>query len=467
MSDGHPPAGAAGTPARPGPRTQGWLLRLLRRAARAALWPELERIDGDLAAATALATAVEREAANRAEPQRRLRTRLDETAAAVIDLRQAFLVTRGEFEDVRDHRLAELADGTARASQAAAAVQREVESLRDGRVPTAEAALAGLQHAAEALQREVESLRDARIPQAEAGIERVQRAIDASPATIAGVQSLAEELRDRRLPALSARTDALVERLHEELTEVAGLAERVARHEPLRIAVDPAVEARIPAAVAAASRSFADEFRGDRGEILGRAAEHLRLLGTAAPVLDLGCGRGELLEVLRDAGIEARGVDADPAMVAACRKLGLAADQSDALAALSQAAPGSLGAITAVHIVEHLSAAGWMVLVEGAAAALRPGGLLLIESPNPESLRVGGGLFWLDPTHRAPVHPEALAFVARALGLEVVETRFLHPFPLDQRLASPSQPEAVRELAAKLDGWLSAPRDYLLVARKP
>lgn len=467
MSDGHPPVGAAGTPAQPRRGGQGWLLRLLRRVARATLWPELERVDGDVAAATALATALEREAANRAELQRRLDARLDESEAAFACLRQDFLVTRGEFEEMRDHRLAEIADGTARASQAAAAVQREVELLRDARVPTAEAALAGLQRAAEALQREVESLRDARIPQAEAGLERMQRALDAAPAVMAGVQALAVELRDQRLPALSARTDALVERLHEELTEAAGLAERVARHEPLHIAVDPAVEARIPAAVAAASRSFADEFRGDRGEILGRAAEHVRLLGAAAPVLDVGCGRGELLEALRDAGVEARGVDADPAMVAACRRLGLAADEGDALAALREAPPGSLGAVTAVHIVEHLPAAGWMALVEGAAAALRPGGILLIESPNPESLRVGAGLFWLDPTHRAPVHPEALAFVAKALGLEVVETRFLHPFPPDQALASPSQPEAVRQLAARLDGWLSAPRDYLLVARKP
>jgi SAM-dependent methyltransferase len=467
VSDGHPPAGAAGTPAQPRRGGRGWLLRLLRRVARATLGPELERIGGEVAAATALATAVEREAANRAELQRRLDARLDQAATDFAGLREAFLVTRSEFEEVRDHRLTGLADVTARANQAAVAVQREVESLRDVRVPAAEAALAGLHRAAEALQREVESLRDARVPQAEAGLERMQRALDATPAVIAGVQALAVELRDRRLPALSARTDALVERLHEELTAAAGLAERVARHEPLRIAVDPAVEARIPAAVAAASRAFADEFRGDRGEILGRAAEHVRLLGTAAPVLDVGCGRGELLEALRGAGVEARGVDADPAMVAACRRLGLAADEGDALAALREAPPGSLGAVAAVHIVEHLPAAGWMALVEGAAAALRPGGVLLIESPNPESLRVGAGLFWLDPTHRAPVHPEALAFVAKAVGLEVVETRFLHPFPPDQALASPSQSEAVRELAERLDGWLSAPRDYLLVARKP
>ena len=414
------------------------MLRLLRRAARAALWPELERIDGDLAATTALVTAVGRESVPRAELQHHVDARLEQTVAALADLRQGYLATRGEFEEVRDRRLAELADGISKASQAVAAVQREVELLRD-----------------------------ARLPQAEAGIERLQRAIDAAPATIAAVQALAEELRDRRLPALSARTDALVERLHEELTDVAGLAERTALHEPLHIAVEPGVEERIPASLAAASRAFADEFRGDRGEILGRAAEHVRLLAGAAPVLDLGCGRGELLEALRDAGIEARGVDADPAMVAACRRLALVAVAGDAVAAVREAAPGSLGAVTAIHVVEHLPAAGWMALVEAAAAALRPGGTLLVESPNPESLRVGAGLFWLDPSHRLPVHPEALGFVARAVGLEVVETRFVHPFPAEQALAGPSQPEAVRALAARLDGWLSAPRDYLLVARKP
>ncbi|OYV89973.1 MAG: hypothetical protein B7Z68_11805 [Acidobacteria bacterium 21-70-11] len=135
MSDGHPPAGAAGTPAQPRRGGQGWLLRLLRRVARATLRPEPERIGGDVAAAAAFATAVEREAADRAELQRRLDARLDQSEAAFAGLREAFLATRGEFEEVRDRRLAELADGTVRANQAAAVVQREVESLRDARVP--------------------------------------------------------------------------------------------------------------------------------------------------------------------------------------------------------------------------------------------------------------------------------------------------------------------------------------------
>ena len=105
-----------------------------------------------------------------------------------------------------------------------------------------------------------------------------------------------------------------------------------------------------------------------------------------------------------------------------------------------------------------------MGIVEAAARALRPGGLLLVECPNPESLRVGAGLFWVDPTHRLPVHPDALAFVARAVGLEVRQVRLAHEFPPEQRLARAGQSAEVHELAERLDAWLSGPRDFILVA---
>jgi len=108
-----------------------------------------------------------------------------------------------------------------------------------------------------------------------------------------------------------------------------------------------------------------------------------------------------------------------------------------------------------------------MRLLAAAARALRPGGRLLVECPDPRSLRVTGELFWLDPTHRAPIHPEAMAFVARAVGLEVAEIRGLHPFPPEQALAERGQSAEVRRLAERLDAWLSPPRDFLLVARKP
>jgi len=303
-------------------------------------------------------------------------------------------------------------------------------------------------------------VRDARIPAIEAGLGRLESATE-------GVQAFGEELRDHRLPVLSARVDALVASLHEDLAATAGLVERLAQREPLRIELDGASEERLPTAIAAASRRFMDSFRGAREEILARVGEYVPLLEGAAPVLDLGCGRGELLQRLGEAGVEARGVDSDPAMVAACRRLGLEVAELDALDALRAAPKSGLGAVAAVHVLEHLPAARWTALVVAAAEALRPGGVLLVECPNPESLRVGADLFWIDPTHHAPVHPEAVEFVARAAGLEIAERRRLHPFPPEQALADPALPAPVRTLAGRLDDWLSAPRDFLLVARKP
>jgi len=191
------------------------------------------------------------------------------------------------------------------------------------------------------------------------------------------------------------------------------------------------------------------------------------VLRPGQPVLELGPGRGELLVALREAGIEARGVDSDPAMVSACRRRGLEVSLGDALEHLQAAAGDSLGAVVAIHVLEHLPAANWMSVIGEAARALKAGGTLVVECPNPESLRVGADLFWIDPTHRSPVHPDTVRFAARAVGLEIADTRFMHPFPPDQSLVREGQPDSVRELAARLDEWLSGPRDFAVIARKP
>jgi SAM-dependent methyltransferase len=407
VTTGQAPGGAADR------SNQGWLVRLMRSTVRAVLGVDLDQVEAEVEKGRA---ALSREGTAREELQRHLEKRLDQLSAVLEDVRGAYLTTRSEFEQVRD---------------SSGVLRNELESLRDGRLPQVEGDLARMQHAVQA------------------------------------VQALAEELRDGRMPALSGRTDALVERLHEELSVVGGLVDRLIQGEPLRVGVQPGGEGKLPAAIAAASKNFVDNFRGERGEILGRVEEYIPLLEGAAPVLEVGCGRGELLGALQAAGVDARGVDSDPAMVAACRRLGLAADEGDALEALRAPKAKSLGGVVAIHVLEHLPAATWMSVVEAGAAALRRGGVMLVECPNPDSLRVGAGLFWVDPTHRAPVHPEALAFVMRALGLEVTETRLLHPFPPEQALANDSQPEPVRELASKLDAWLSGPRDFLVVARKP
>ncbi len=281
------------------------------------------------------------------------------------------------------------------------------------------------------------------------------------------MQRLGEELRDQRLPALAARGDALLARLHEQLEVTAGLVDRLLAGEGLRIDTPAEVEAALPEALRRSQLAFVDQFRGGREETLARVGEHVARLAGHEPVFDLGCGRGELLEALRHAGLEAHGVDADPAMVEACRRRGLAVVAGDALEVLRAQAPASLGAVTALHLFEHLPAGTWAGIIQAAAVALAEGGVLLVECPNPEALRVGANLFWIDPTHRAPVHREAAAFVMRALGLEVAENTLLHPFPPEQKLAAAGLPDELRTLAARLDDLLSAPRDWLLVARKP
>ncbi|HUK12267.1 MAG TPA: methyltransferase domain-containing protein [Thermoanaerobaculaceae bacterium] len=440
-----------------------------RAAAEAGLQAGIETLQAELASLrdgrvpaaerslASVSAAVERVQAELED----LRTsRLAHAEADVERIQDAVTVLQREVESLRDERVPGTEAGVDGLQRGVTVLQGEIEALRDRRLPGAEAGLERLQDGVDALQREVEGVRDSRIPAIEAGLGRLERATE-------GVQAFGEELRDHRLPVLSARVDALVARLHEDLAATAGLVERLAQREPLRIGLDPATEERLPAAIAAASRRFMDSFRGTREEILARVGEYLPLLGGAGPVLDVGCGRGELLQRLREAGVDARGVDSDPAMVAACRRLGLDVAEGEALDTLRGAAKGELGAVAAVHVLEHLPAAHWTALVVAAAEALRPGGVLLVECPNPESLRVGADLFWIDPTHRAPVHPEALEFVARAAGLEIAERRRLHPFPPEQALADPVLPAPVGALARRLDDWLSAPRDFLLVARKP
>ena len=178
----------------------GWLARLVRGAAFFFLRRDFQRLEAEIAATrTAFDEALQGQSRAMQEGREHLEIRADDSAAALGDLRQAYIATRTEFEEVRDVRLVGLDAALGRAGEATGAVQREVESLRDARIPQAESAIARFQQALETLQRELESVRDDR----DKDIAGLQRALDALQATVAGVQSLAEELRDGRMPALS------------------------------------------------------------------------------------------------------------------------------------------------------------------------------------------------------------------------------------------------------------------------
>ena len=142
------------------------------------------------------------------------------------------------------------------------------------------------------------------------------------------------------------------------------------------------------------------------------------------PVLDCGCGRGELLELLRDAGIEASGVDLDEGMLAEARKLGLDVVAGDAVHALAQAPAGAYGAVTAMQVIEHLPERALKEFLGAARHALRAGGRLIVETVNPHSV-VALKAFWLDPTHQHPLFPEVVLELCREAGFD--QGFVLHP----------------------------------------
>jgi O-antigen chain-terminating methyltransferase len=364
-------------------------------------------------------------------------------------------------------------DGHARAVEDLSARLDERSLAVERRLDAVEGALRGL-------QRELAALRDDRLARIDGRFDGVEASLRDTNRGLAELGETAARVRDELVPAVVDRGNLLIDRLAGELDELASLVERMLLSEPLPAPAAGAAESEIAAALAAVQPRLLEAFRGDEAEIRHRLDRHLPALRDSAPVLDLGCGRGELLLLLREAGVAARGVDSDPALVQAARRRGLVVSEGDALAALRGLPEGSVGAVTAIHLLEHLAADALLQLLGEVRRVLRPGGILLAECPNPHTLRVGGSEFWIDPTHRRPLPPETLRLLATASGLEVERVEFLHPFPAEQRLAEPAPagagaaaPEVaalsdrIDRLAGRLDELLSGPRDFVLVARRP
>lgn len=171
-------------------------------------------------------------------------------------------------------------------------------------------------------------------------------------------------------------------------------------------------------------RAFEERYRGPRELIKERLRAYqpfigpLAMLYPCAPVLDLGCGRGEWLELMTEVGFAAVGVDLDEGMLAACRERGLHVEIADALSTLRARADASVAMVSAFHLVEHLPYEQVQELVSEALRILLPGGLLILETPNPENLIIGTTNFYLDPSHLRPVPPMLLAFTVEYQGFK-------------------------------------------------
>jgi 2-polyprenyl-3-methyl-5-hydroxy-6-metoxy-1,4-benzoquinol methylase len=201
--------------------------------------------------------------------------------------------------------------------------------------------------------------------------------------------------------------------------------------------------------------------RGSTAFVRDRQRPYVEDFREAAPVLDVGCGRGELVGLLSEAGVEARGIDADADMVAFARGEGLDVEQADALAYLDAQPDASLGGIFAAQVVEHLPASALLRLLELAVTKLRPGGVLVAETINPLS-PLSLRNYFADLTHAQPLVPETLALLARQVGFAETEIRYLNE-PAE-RLAEPDDPVLAAN-AARINEVLFAPLDYALVAR--
>lgn len=208
--------------------------------------------------------------------------------------------------------------------------------------------------------------------------------------------------------------------------------------------------------------SLEDQFRGTREDIKQKLMSYLPILEGAkitADIVDIGCGRGEWLEVLKEARLSARGIDTSRVMIEECTRRGLQAAEAEAITSLRARTGNSLSAITAFHFVEHLALETLVSFLDEAARTLKPGGIILLETPNPENILVGACNFYLDPTHRNPIPSQTMQFLLESRGFCRVEV--LKSYPMSAAILKGDD-----EVAKFVNHYFFGPLDYGIVARK-
>jgi len=273
-------------------------------------------------------------------------------------------------------------------------------------------------------------------------IETVQRDVRVAD------EALADELRKIRelIPIAAKRNDSLIAALDQKIETV---AVRV------RDVTNPVLTSSIASDFV--YRRLEDGLRGavDVSDYVSLAQ---------APVIDVGCGRGEFLLACREAGIAARGFDTNERSVADLVARGIDATHAGVPGCFANIADASIGTVVAMHVVEHLPVDALFALFAESSRVLRSGGLLIIETPNAESLAVSASEFWRDPTHLAPRHPAALTLLGREYGFAIDDIRAIHAFPESNRFVATS--EDVRALVDALNERVFGGQDLRLILRR-
>ena len=211
--------------------------------------------------------------------------------------------------------------------------------------------------------------------------------------------------------------------------------------------------------------AFEEQFRGSRDDIFNRLKVYLPLIEEAKvgtpdlPFLDIGCGRGEWLELLQNSGYAARGLDINRSMIEQCRSRGLEAFETDALSFLRTLPDASLGAVTGFHIIEHLPLEVLIKLLDETVRVLKTGGIVIFETPNPENILVSSHTFYLDPTHRHPLPSSLSKFLFESRNLASVKIMNLHPYPDKFRLSG-------SDLAERFNEYFYGSQDYAVIGYK-
>lgn len=252
--------------------------------------------------------------------------------------------------------------------------------------------------------------------------------------------------------AMERQADEVHGRFWDELARMRGEFERVI-HSELRLVRQRATLARAVEQVAQSAPpefvnidwlKFADKFRGSEDDIRQRQKMYVSRFRTHAPVLDLGCGRGEMLEIFQEAGITAHGIDSNGDCVALCQANGLDVEKADLFVYLDSLPDSSLGGVIACQVIEHLPRERLPGMIRLVQAKLRPGGLLAIETPNPECLAIFATHFYIDPTHQHPIPPILTSFYLEEAGFGGIEIERLSP-AIESMPSLAELPEAFRK----------------------
>lgn len=303
----------------------------------------------------------------------------------------------------------------------------------------------------------------------------------------AGVLSQVQALADSVVFALREAVEAMEQHTaqpHAELVgEIDALADRLSALErdsgdgPLGLAdvrrrlhslEEEAAERRFTSWYRASD--FEERFRGTGPELVDRYRSLVAAFDGCDPVVDLGFGRGEFLQLLRERGVDCSGVEIDEALVRDAQARGFDVEIGEAASWLAAQADGSLGGLSMIQVIEHLTPGRREEIVHVAARKIRPGGRIVIETINPQSLYVFARAFYIDPTHVTPAHPAYLTFLVEQAGFHDVAIEWRSPVVDEERLqpieARTPADRVYNENVDRLNGLLFGPQDYAIIATR-